>query len=103
MEEDIFREAIRNPTGDGASSIMSNITPDVLKDSLPGILGQLDSGQSSEVLANETVGRILDVVEGQVLGDASDLILDNFGQRIFDMIVNGAFLHLLDKVTLLFS
>lgn len=103
MEEDIIREAIRNPSSEGASGIMSDITPDILKDTMPGIFHQLDSGQSSEVLANETVGRILDVVEGKVLGDATNTVFDNFGDRIFDMIVNGAFLHLLEKVTLLFS
>ncbi|KAF6243560.1 hypothetical protein C6988_02680 [Nitrosopumilus sp. b1] len=99
----LIQEAIRNPTSEQASSVMSDITPDILKDTMPSILHNLDSGVPSEELAENTVDGILTTVEKTVLGDAFDLMYDKFGERILDMVFNGAFLKIFEKVSLLFS
>lgn len=103
MQEELVKQAIRDPSSQHASDIMSDITPDILKDTMPSILEKMDSGESSEVLAEQTVDGILTTVENTVLGDAYDLMYDKFGERIFDMIINGPFLQIFEKVSLLFS
>ena len=103
MEGALVREAIREQTPEQASGIMSNITPDILKDSIPGILQRLDNGESSEVLAESTVDGIFNTVEATVLGESFDFIYERFGDRIMDMVLNGSFLQIFEKVSLLFS
>ncbi len=103
MEGTLVQQAIRNPSPDHASSIMSDLIPDILKDSMPAILQRMDDGEASDVLAESTVDSILTTVEETVLGDAFDLIYDKFADRIFDMMINGPFLQIFEKVSLLFS
>ena len=99
----LIQEAIRNPTSEQASSVMADITPEILKDTMPSILNKMDAGVPSEELAESTVDGILTTVENTVLGDAFDLVYDKFGERIMDMVFNGAFLKIFEKVSLLFS
>jgi len=103
MEGTLVQQAIRNPSPEHASSIMSDLTPDILRDSMPAILQRMDGGEASEVLAENTVDSILTIVEKTVLGDAFDLVYDKFADRIFDMMINGPFLQIFEKVSLLFS
>lgn len=98
-----MQQAIRNPTPEHASSIMSEFTPDILKDTMPTILQRMDSGEASDALAESTVDGILTTVEKTVLGDTFDLVYDKFADRIFDMIINGPFLQIFEKVSLLFT
>ncbi len=103
MEGALVQQAIRNPSPEHASSIMSDLIPDILKDTMPAILQRMDGGEASDVLAESTVDGILTTVEKTVLGDAFDLVYDKFADRIFDMIINGIFLQIFQKVSLLFS
>lgn len=103
MEGELVKNAIREPSPEHASEIMSGVTPDILKDTMPGILSQMDSGADSEKLAESTVDGIFDTVEETVLGDSFDFVIDRFGDRIFDMIINGPFLQIFEKVSLLFT
>ena len=82
---------------------MSEVTPDILKDTMPSILQQMDGGVPSEELAESTVDGIFTTVEQTVLGDAFDIVYDKFGDRIMDLVFNGAFLKIFEKVSLLFS
>ena len=99
----MVQQAIRNPTPEYASSIISEFTPDILKDTMPSILQRMDGGEASDALAESTVDGIITTVENTVLGDAFDLMYDKFADRIFDMVVNGPFLHIFEKVSLLFT
>jgi len=103
MEWALVQQAIRNPSPEHASSIMSDLTPDILRDSMPDILQRMDGGEASDVLAESTVDSILTTVEKTVLGDAFDLVYDKFADRIFDMMIYGPFLQIFEKVSLLFS
>ena len=103
MDGQNIQNAIRDPTSEKASEITSDITPDILKDTMPGILQRLDDGESSEALAENTVDGIFTTVEDTILGESFDLIYDKFADRIFDMVFNGAFLQIFEKVGLLFS
>lgn len=103
MAGDIFSNAIREQSSDSISGIMSGITPDILGDSIPSLVGRLDEGESSKVLAEETLDGILGVVETEVLGDAVDVVFNNFGQRIFDMLVTGPMMGIFERVTLMFT
>ena len=82
---------------------MSDITPDILKDSMPAILQRLEDGEPSEILAENTVDGIFNTVEATVLGESFDFIYERFGDRIMDMMFNGSFLQIFEKVSLLFS
>ena len=103
MDGALVQGAIRDPSPEKASEIVSDVTPEILKDTMPGILQRLDDGESSEVLAENTVDSILTTVENTVLGDSFDLVYDKFADRIFDLVFNGAFLQIFEKVGLLFS
>ncbi len=103
MEGTLVQQAIRNPSPEHASLIMSDLTPDILGDSMPDILQRMDGGEASDVLAENTVDSILTIVENTVLGDAFDLVYDKFADRIFDMMISGPFLQIFEKVSLLFS
>jgi len=103
MNEALIKNAIRDPSSVHASEIMSGVTPDILKDTMPDILTKVNSGAGSEQLAESTVNGILDTVEDRVLGDSFDFALDKFGDRILEMIINGPFLHIFEKVSLLFN
>lgn len=103
MAGDVFSNAIREQSSDSISGIMSGITPDVLGDSIPSLVDRLDEGESSRVLAEETLDGILVTVETEVLGEAVDVVFDNFGQRIFDMLVTGPFIGIFERVALMFT
>ena len=103
MEGTLVQQAIRNPSPEHTSSIMSDLTPDILKDTMPAILQRMNGGEASDVLAKSTVDDILTTVEKTVLGDAFDLVYEKFADRIFDMMINGPFLQIFEKVSLLFS
>ena len=42
MEGDLVKNAIREPSSEHASEIMSDVTPDILKDTMPGIFSRMD-------------------------------------------------------------
>lgn len=91
MVSDLVHEAIRDPTSKLASEIFSEITPEILGDSIPSILGQLEDGESSEVLAEQTLDQILTIVETEVLDDGVNFVIERFGDRIIDMILGNMF------------
>lgn len=103
MGGDIFSNAIREQSSDSISGIMSRITPDILGDSIPSLVDRLDEGESSKALAEETLDSILVMVETEVLRDAVDVVFNNFGQRIFDMMVTGPIMGIIERVTLMIT
>jgi len=103
MAGDIFSNAIREQSRDSISGLMSDITPDVLGDSIPSLVDRLDEGESSRALAEETLDGILRIVETDLLGDAVDVVFNNFGQRIFDILVTGPMIGIFERVTLMFT
>ncbi len=103
MAGEVFSNAIREQSSDSVSGIMSDLTPDVLGDSIPSLVDRLDAGESSRVLAEETLDEVLGIVERDLLGDAVDIIFNNFGQRIFDMLVTGPMIGIFERVTLMFT
>ena len=103
MAGDVFSNAIREQTSESVSGIMADLTPDVLRDSIPSLVDKLDAGESSRVLAEETLDEVLGIVETDLLGDAVDLVFNNFGQRIFDILVTGPMIGIFERVTLMFT
>ena len=82
---------IRDPTTDKVSEIMSDITPDVIGDMMPAIFGEVNRGESSQVLAEQTLDQIFDVVETKVLGDGVDFVIERYGDRIVDLITGNMY------------
>ena len=102
MDSETIQNAIREPTSEAASEIMSNITPDLVSDIMPSVFGFTINGtESSEVMAEQTVDQILDVVETKFLGDSVDFAIDNFGQRIIDMLTGETMLSIFERVALM--
>ncbi len=102
MDSAIIQNAIRNPTSEAASEIMSNITPDLVRDIMPSVFGFTINGtESSEVMAEQTVDEILNVVETKFLGDSVDFAIDNFGQRIIDMLTGETMLSIFERVAMM--
>jgi hypothetical protein len=102
MDSEIIQNAIRNPTSEAASEIMSNITPDLVRDIMPSVFGFTINGtESSEVMAEQTVDEILNVVETKFLGDSVDFAIDNFGQRIIDMLTGETMLSIFERVAMM--
>jgi len=101
MDSDIFQNAIRDPSPDNASNVLSGITPDILGDIMPAIFAEVDSGQASEVLAENTLDQILTVVETDVLGDGVDFVIDRFGDRIIDMLTGETMLSIFERVAMM--
>lgn len=88
--EEIVRNAVRNPTPDAADQVFNDvITPKELKSIVPHTVEKMDSGVASEELSKDTVGGILDVVEEEVLGKGVDFIMANFGNRISELVTNN--------------
>ena len=89
--EQIIREAIRNPTPENAQQVFKEIIiPDPrLEPVLTPIAEQVYNGSSSSIVAEGALDSIFDLTEDIVLGDGVDFIFDNFGERIRDMILNG--------------
>jgi hypothetical protein len=102
MDSEIIQNAIRDPTPEAASEIMSNITPDLVSGILPSVFGFITNGnESSEVMAEQTVDEILNVVETKFLGDSVDFAIDNFGQRIIDMLTGDIMLSIFERVAMM--
>ncbi len=102
MDSEVIQNAIQNPTSEAASEIMSNITPDFVSGIMPSVYGYIMNGtQSSEVMAEQTVDEILDVVETDFLGESVDFAIENFGQRIIDMLTGETLLSIFERVAMM--
>ena len=102
MGSDIIVNAIRDPTSESASEIMSFITPDFVRDILPSVYGYIVNGtEPSEVMAEQTVDEILNVVETDFLGKSVDFAIENFGQRIIDMLTGETMLSIFERVAMM--
>ncbi len=102
MDSEVIQNAIRNPTPEAASEIMSNITPDFVSDIMPSVYGYITDGtEPSEVIAEQTVDEILNVVETQFLGESVDFAIENFGQRIIDMLTGETMLSIFERVAMM--
>ena len=102
MDQESIRNAIHNPTSDAASEIMSDLTPDIVNDIMPSVFGfTINGNETSEVMAEQTVDKILDVVETKFLGESVNFAIDNFGQRIIDMLTGETMLSIFERVALM--
>ena len=102
MDPGIIQNAIREPTSEAASQVLSNITPDLVSDIMPSVYGYIVNGtEPSEVMAEQTVDEILDVVETNFLDDTVDFAIDNFGQRIIDMLTGETMLSIFERVAMM--
>lgn len=102
MDSEIITNAIRDPTEHAASEVMKNITPDIVNGIMPSIFGfTIDGGQSSEVMAEQTLDQILTVVETKVLGDGVNFVIDKFGDRIIDMLTGETMLSIFERVAMM--
>jgi len=91
MDSQLFQNVIRDPTTDKVSEIMSDITPDIIGDMMPSIFGEVNSGESSQILAEQTLDQIFDVVETKVLGEGVDFVIERYGDRIIDLIMGNMY------------
>ncbi len=91
MDTHLFQNVIREPTPDKVSEIMSDITPDVIRDIMPSIFGEVKNGESSQIIAEQTLDQIFDVVETKVLGEGVDFVIERYGDRIIDLITGNMF------------
>ncbi len=96
----MFQNVIREPTLDKVSDVMSEITPNVIRDIMPSIFGEVDSGKSSELLAEQTLDQIFNVVETEVLGKGVDFVIERYGDRIVDLVTGNMF-SIFERVTML--
>ena len=102
MDSETIQNAIHNPTSEAASEIMSDITPDFVDDILPSVFGYVTNGtESSEIMAEQTVDEILNVVETKFLGESVDFAIENFGQRIIDMLTGETMLSIFERVAMM--
>ena len=101
MDSELIQNAIRDPTPEAASEILSSITPDIIGDIMPAIFAQVDSGQESEVLAENTLDQIFTIVETNVLGENVDFIIERFGDRIIDMLTGETMLSIFERVAMM--
>ena len=96
----MIHNVIREPTSDKVSDVMSDITPGVIQDLMPSIFGDVDSGKSSELLAEQTLDQIFNVVETKVLGEGVDFVIERYGDRIVDLVTGNMF-SIFERVTML--
>ena len=96
----MFQNVIREPTLDKVSDVMSEITPNVIRDIMPSIFGEVDSGKSSELLAEQTLDQIFNVVETKVLGEGVDFVIERYGDRIVDLVTGNMF-SIFERVAML--
>lgn len=102
MDSEVIQNAIRDPTSEAASAIMSNITPDFVRDIMPSVYGYIVNGtEPSEVMAEQTVDEILNVVETDFLDESVNFAIDNFGQRIIDMLTGETMLSIFERVAMM--
>jgi hypothetical protein len=96
----MFQNVIREPTLDKVSDVMSEITPNVIRDIMPSIFDKVDSGESSELVAEQTLDQIFNVVETKVLGEGVDFVIERYGDRIVDLVIGNMF-SIFERVTML--
>ncbi len=96
----MFQNVIRDPTPDKISEILSNITPSMIADIMPSIFREVNSGQSSELLAEQTLDQIFNVVETKVLGEGVDFVIERYGDRIVDLVIGNMF-SIFERVAML--
>ena len=102
MDSEVIQNAIREPSSEAAADIMSNITPDFVSEIMPSVYGYIVNGtEPSEVMAEQTVDEILDVVETNFLDESVDFAIDNFGQRIIDMLTGETMLSIFERVAMM--
>ena len=101
MDSETIQNAIRDPTPEAASEVLSGITPDILGDLMPAIFAEVEGGQDSEVLAENTLDQIFTVVETEVLGESVDFVIDRFGDRIIDMLTGETMLSIFERVAMM--
>jgi len=85
-ENNIFQDAIRNPTADNAHVIFSISIPEDMERIGPiAEMGMNDT--DSEILATNAMDLVFDIAENDILGqDNLDRATENFGERIFGMV-----------------
>jgi len=94
-----INEIIRNPTPDNAFSLWDFMVPDEVKGIMPDILNKIDSGENTTQIANQTVFKIIDVVEEKVLQDGVDYVFQNgIADRIMDMMTGQYMVNLFERV-----
>jgi len=94
-----INEIIRNPTPDNAFSLWDFMIPNEVKGIMPDILSGIDSGENTTQLANQTVFKIIDVVEERVLKEGVDYVFQNgITDRIMDMMTGQYMVNLFERV-----
>jgi hypothetical protein len=83
------------------NKIYGEIVPDIIKDSIPSLVTNLDESEPEE-LAENAMYIIFDIVEQTIFGEGTDLVIENFGERIVQMLYEG-FSGLFEKTTTLFN
>jgi len=105
--EEISSELITNVENadnfyeDENNKIYGEIVPDIIKDSMPSLVTNLDELESEE-LAENAIYIIFDIVEQTIFGEGTDFVIENFGERIIQMLYEG-FSGLFEKTTALFN
>ncbi len=105
--EEISNELITNVENadnfyeDENNKIYGEIVPDIIKDSMPSLVTNLDELESEE-LAENAIYIIFDIVEQTIFGEGTDFVIENFGERIVQMLYEG-FSGLFEKTTTLFN
>jgi len=105
--EEISSELITNVENtdnfyeDENNKIYGEIVPDIIKDSIPSLVTNLDELESEE-LAENAIYIIFDIVEQTIFGEGTDFVIENFGERIVQMLYEG-FSGLFEKTTTLFN
>ena len=105
--EEISNELITNVENadnfyeDENNKIYGEIVPDIIKDSMPSLVTNLDELESEE-LAENAIYIIFDIVEQTIFGEGTDFVIENFGERIIQMLYEG-FSGLFEKTTALFN
>ena len=105
--EEISSELITNVENadnfyeDENNKIYGEIVPDIIKDSIPSLVTNLDESEPEE-LAENAMYIIFDIVEQTIFGEGTDFVIENFGERIVQMLYEG-FSGLFEKTTTLFN
>ncbi|MBM2851536.1 MAG: hypothetical protein HW420_83 [Candidatus Nitrosotenuis sp.] len=103
MYEDLVREAIRGQTAESASEVMGQTIPNEVKGFIPDLVSQLDQGVDPSDVADQALNKTFDIVQTVVLSDATNHVVDKFGQRIVDLFFGAPFLNILQQASLLIS
>lgn len=101
MFEDTVREAIREPSAEGANAIMQSSVPHEVQGFIPNLIAQLDQGADPSAVADEALNRTFDIVESTVLTEATAHVLDKFSDRIMNLLFGEPFLRVLEQAAVL--